>query len=1215
MTSSSDHPVRKQWRFWIDRGGTFTDVIGLDPDDRIHTCKLLSDNAAHYSDAALEGVRRILSLTPGAALPGAAIQSIKMGTTVATNALLERKGAATAFVTTKGFGDAVRIGTQNRPRIFDLNIQLPDMLYTDVVELDERMSAEGAVLSPLDTTQVRAQLQALRDKEITSLAVCLLHGYAYPDHERQVGDIARALGFAQISLSHEVSPLIKMVGRADTTLVDAYLSPVLHAYIDRVTETIADDDLASRLYFMQSNGGLVRADKFNGKDAILSGPAGGVVGMAETAKAHGIDKVIGFDMGGTSTDVSHFAGTYERTFEGMTAGVRVRSPMMNIHTVAAGGGSIIHFDGARLRVGPQSAGADPGPAAYRKGGPLTVTDANVMTGKLLPDLFPAVFGPSADEPLDAAAVRDKFSALAADMGDDRPVEEIADGCIRIAVQAMANAIKKISVARGYDVTGYTLNCFGGAGAQHACLVADALGMTSILIHPLASLLSAFGMGLADIRAHREYSAGCGLTGAALGELREIIEDLQREATADVREQGVTDARIATTIVCHVKYRGSDSTLPVDLASADEMAHAFHALHKSRYGFSQPDAPLIVETVAVESIGHMDRPAIAANRFGTRAGAGRHASPDSPGCGRFFSSGQWHDAAIFFLADIASGTNIPGPALLIDPHSTIVVESRWAAQMQDDGSLILSRGRDAGDGVRISAEIDPIQLEIFNNLFMTVAEQMGFALQNTASSVNIKERLDFSCAIFDAQGGLVANAPHIPVHLGSMGASVQAVIEAFAGSFRPGDVFALNNPYRGGTHLPDVTVVAPVFDRDGSTIVFYSAARGHHADVGGISPGSMPAQSRTLSEEGIIINPMRIIRDGAFDDQAVRAVLLSGPTPARNPDQNMADLKAQAAACDVGAQELLTLVNRYGLSVVSAYMGHVQTNAAACVRRAIGQLRSGAAEIPMDNGSAIRVRISIDAATASAIVDFTGTSAQVDGNLNAPAAISRAAVLYVFRCLVRDDIPLNEGCLAPIQLILPDGSLLNPAEPAAVVAGNVETSQHITDALFSALGVLAGAQGTMNNLSFGSARMQYYETICGGAGAGADFDGASAVQSHMTNSRLTDPEILESRFPVRIRSFRIRPHSGGNGVHRGGDGVVRSLTFLESMTVSLLSLRRITQPPGLAGGEPGQSGRNRLERADGTCRDLSGCEVFDVAAGDTVIIMTPGGGGYGRPLAD
>ena len=1210
MTSPPSYPVRNQWRFWIDRGGTFTDVIGLAPDDRIHTRKLLSDNAAHYSDAALEGVRRILSLAPGAALPGAEIQSIKMGTTVATNALLERKGAATAFVTTKGFGDGVRIGTQNRPRIFDLNIQLPDMLYTDVIELDERVSADGAVLSPLDCEQARILLQTLRDKGIDSLAVCFLHGYAYPDHERQVGEIARDLGFSQISLSHEVSPLIKMVGRADTTLVDAYLSPVLHAYIDRVTGAIGDDGLSARLYFMQSNGGLVRADKFNGKDAILSGPAGGVVGMAQTAKAHGIDKVIGFDMGGTSTDVSHFAGTYERTFEGVTAGVRVRSPMMNIHTVAAGGGSIIHFDGARLRVGPDSAGADPGPAAYRKGGPLTVTDANVMTGKLLPGFFPAVFGPAADEPLDAAVVQNKFAGLAEDMNDDRPVEQIADGCIRIAVQAMANAIKKISVARGYDVTGYTLNCFGGAGAQHACLVADALGMSSILIHPLASLLSAFGMGLADIRAHREYSVNSALTETELRGLQGVVEDLQNDSRTEVREQGVADGEISTSVVCHLKYRGSDSSLPVNLGTADAMAATFHALHKSRYGYSQPETALFIETIAVESVGHMERPAVFANRPEASA-----VQPDGPNAVRFFSGGRWHEADVFFPADIAAGTIVAGPALLIDPHSTVVVEPSWTAQMQDDGSLILSRTPESQDAVRVSTDVDPIQLEIFNNLFMTVAEQMGFALQNTASSVNIKERLDFSCAIFDAHGGLVANAPHIPVHLGSMGASVQAVVAAFSGQFRRGDVFALNNPYAGGTHLPDITVVAPVFDRDGTHVIFYSAARGHHADVGGISPGSMPAQSRTLLDEGVVINPMRIIRDGVFDEAAVRGVLGAGPTPARNPDQNISDLKAQAAACDVGAQELLTLVDRYGLSVVAAYMEYVQANAAACVRRAIGQLRSGAAEIPMDNGSIIRVHISIDAATSSAIVDFTGTSAQVDGNLNAPAAISRAAVLYVFRCLVRDDIPLNEGCLEPIRLILPEGSLLNPVEPAAVVAGNVETSQHITDALLSALGVLAGSQGTMNNLSFGNDRTQYYETICGGAGAGVDFDGASAVQSHMTNSRLTDPEILENRFPVRVRSFQLRLHSGGEGAHRGGDGVVRELTFLGPMKVSLLSLRRVTHPPGLAGGREGERGINRLQRSDGTYEDLSGCDAFDVAAGDTVVVMTPGGGGYGRPLSD
>ncbi|MEQ8747785.1 hydantoinase B/oxoprolinase family protein [Pyruvatibacter sp.] len=1203
------HDAHTRWDFWIDRGGTFTDVVARDPDGVLHTAKLLSENPGVYDDAALEAIARFLKTAPGTALPADRIGAIKMGTTVATNALLERKGEPTLFVTTQGFKDALRIGYQARPDIFKLAISLPELLYSHVIEVTERIAAEGQVLTPLDENAARTALQAVFQGGIRAVAICLMHGYRYAQHEERLVQIARHIGFTQISASHSTSPLMKFVSRGDTTVVDAYLSPILRRYVDRVAQALDRDTTNTRLMFMQSSGGLTDADLFQGKDAILSGPAGGVVGAVETSRMAGHINIIGFDMGGTSTDVCHYDGTFERAYETEVAGVRMRAPMMRIHTVAAGGGSLLTFDGSRMRVGPDSAGADPGPTAYRRGGPLTVTDANVMTGKLSPAYFPEIFGPNGDQPLDADAVAHKFGTLAdeinaATKGGQSP-EQIAEGFLTIAIENMAQAIKKISVQRGYDVTRYALTSFGGAGGQHACLVADALGMTTCLIHPMSGLLSAYGMGLADIRATRAHALNQPLDAQGFEALTALLHDLGAAAKAEVLAQGVGQDHIRLEPTVHVRYAGTDTALEVPFGPAVDIEAAFHEAHRQRFGFSSPGQTIIVEAAAQEAIGSEPRPqappAISAQAaYPARAHTTKKA----------FMRGAWHDVPVVMRDEAQPGACITGPAILIEPHQTIVIEPGWRADVAADNTVILTRAETRVRSTAIGTTADPVMLEVFNNLFMSVAEQMGFTLEKTAHSVNIKERLDFSCAIFDSDGHLVANAPHIPVHLGSMGASVESIITQHP-DMHPGDVFVLNAPYNGGTHLPDITVIKPVFNNEGTQRLFFTAARGHHADIGGIAPGSMPSNSRSVDDEGVLFEGEKLVDAGTFRNTAIRARLTEGTHPARNPDQNIADLRAQIAACEKGAQELARMVTLYGLDAVHAYMRHVQDNAEEAVRRVITTLKPGTFELTMDNGAVIRLAIDIDAAARTATIDFTGTSAQLPSNFNAPDAVTRAAVLYVFRCLVDDDIPLNAGCLAPINLIIPDGSFLKPHYPAAVVAGNVETSQAITDALFGALGVMAAAQGTMNNLTFGNDTYQYYETIAGGSGAGATFNGASAVQTHMTNSRLTDPEVLESRYPVILRRFDIRSGSGGAGAHTGGDGVIREITFREPMSVSILSQRRTTAPFGLSGGKAGSTGENAVERAAGNTEKLTACDQTTMNAGDTIIISTPGGGGFGK----
>lgn len=1201
-----------RWQFWIDRGGTFTDIVGRRPEGGLVTAKLLSENPEQYRDAAVAGIRRLLGLGPEALIPAERVECVKMGTTVATNALLERKGERTLLVTTPGFRDALRIAYQNRARLFDRHIVLPELLYERVIEAEERVQADGTVLQALDEAALRPQLQAALDAGIRSCAIVFMHGYRHTAHEAQAAALARALGFTQVSVSHEVSPLWKFVSRGDTTVVDAYLSPILRRYVEQVAAEMP----GVPLYFMQSSGGLTAAERFQGKDAILSGPAGGIVGMVRTAQSAGHERLIGFDMGGTSTDVSHFAGEFERAFETQVAGVRMRAPMMSIHTVAAGGGSILSFDGARLRVGPESAGANPGPACYRRGGPLTTTDANVMLGKIQPAHFPKVFGPQADQALDAEVVRERFAAMAAEVGAKTgralTPEALAQGFVQIAVANMANAVKKISVARGYDVTRYTLQCFGGAGGQHACGVADALGMSRVFVHPLAGVLSAYGMGLADQITMREAALEKPLDEAGLAEAQALLARIASEAVAEIVAQGFAPAQVRRLPRLHLRYEGTDTALQVPLGSIDEATAAFEAAYRQRFAFLMPGKRLLIESVSVEAIGPGE-----ALHEGEAAAVPY--TPEPHAALRLYGDEGWQDAALYRRDDLRPGARIAGPAIIAERNATTVVEAGWQAELSGRDHLELQRVLPRRAAQALGTAVDPVMLEVFNNLFMNIAEQMGLRLQNTAYSVNIKERLDFSCALFDQAGQLIANAPHMPVHLGSMSESIKTVI-ARNPQMRPGDVYVLNDPYHGGTHLPDVTVVTPVWNNDEREVLFYVASRGHHADIGGISPGSMPPFSRTIEEEGVLLDNVKLVEQGRLREAELTALLSGGRWPSRNPAQNIADLRAQIAANEKGLQELRAMVAQFGLATVQAYMRHVQDNAEESVRVAISRLdarlaQGGRFELALDNGAVIRVAVTIDRARRGAFVDFSGTSAeQLDSNFNAPKAVTMAAVLYVFRTLVDDEIPLNAGCLKPIEVIVPEGSMLSPRPPAAVVAGNVEVSSCVTNALYGALGVMAASQCTMNNFTFGNARYQYYETISGGSGAGPGFDGTAVVQTHMTNSRLTDPEVLEMRFPVLLESYAIRRGSGGAGRWTGGDGGVRRVRFLEPMQAAILSNGRQQGAFGLAGGAAGAPGLNRVERSDGRVEPLGHIGQVEMQAGDVFVIETPGGGGYGEVQA-
>jgi 5-oxoprolinase (ATP-hydrolysing) len=1214
----------RRWDFWIDRGGTFTDVIGRNPDGRLHPLKLLSENPEAYRDAAIEGIRTLLGIEAGVPVPAERIGTVKMGTTVATNALLERKGDRVLLLITKGFRDALRIAYQARPDIFAKEIILPEQLYERVVEIDERVRADGQVELPLDLTSVEAEIAVAKADGIDAVAIVCMHAWKFPEHELRVEEHCRALGFEQISVSHQVSPLVKLVGRGDTAVVDAYLSPILGRYVRQVAEQLgihpdetpmagAQTQTAPRLMFMMSSGGLTAADLFKGKDALLSGPAGGVVGMVETAKLAGFKDVIGFDMGGTSTDVAHYNGEYERAFDTEVAGVRVRAPMMRIHTVAAGGGSILHYDAGRFRAGPDSAGANPGPACYRRGGPLAVTDANVMLGKLQPEFFPAIFGAEQNQTLDRDVVRAKFEALAAEIGDGRSAESVAEGFITIAVENMANAIKKISVQRGYDVTTYLLNCFGGAGGQHACLVADALGMEAVLIHPFSGLLSAYGIGLSSVFASRQQALIKPLSDQMLPQIEALIGQLRDAVFEELGSQGIDRSDTHTRPILHIRYDGTDTSLPVgfEAGSIEQARIDFEALHKAQFGFIYDGKAMIVELVAVE--GHDSReqdlsePDLDVEERDATASETRS----------MFTEGTEQNAGIFRREELRPGDRLSGPALIIEKNQTVVVEPGWQASINVKGHILMHRVEKKRRLAALGTEADPVMLEVFNNLFMSIAEQMGVTLQNTASSVNIKERLDFSCAVFDSTGALVANAPHMPVHLGSMDRSVETIIRLNDGKIRPGDVFALNAPYNGGTHLPDITVVTPVFDDAGCEVLFYAAARGHHADIGGTAPGSMTPLATTVDEEGVLFDNFLLVEQGRFREEELHALLTEHRYPARNPPQNIADLKAQIAANEKGVAELRKMVAHFGLGVVQAYMGHVQDNAAESVRRVLALLPDeSACEYPTDTGQIIKLKITVDREKREATVDFTGTSPVMKNNFNAPEPVARAAVLYAFRVMVEDMIPMNAGCLRPINIIIPDGCMLKPSYPAAVVAGNVETSQHVTNALFAAMGAMANAQGTMNNLTFGNAVYQYYETICSGSPAGRmndgrGFSGTSGVHTHMTNSRLTDPEILELRFPVLLEDFHIRENSGGKGRWAAGDGTTRTIRFLERMECAILSSHRSHPPRGLDGGSDGEAGSTQVRRRHGAIETLKACDQTVLEPGDAVIVNTPTPGGYGQ----
>ncbi len=1297
-----------QWHFWIDRGGTFTDIVARAPDGSIQTKKVLSENPGAYDDAALEGIRRFLGVGSHDPIPAERIAAVKMGTTVATNALLERKGERTLLVTTEGLGDQLEIGYQARPDIFARRIVKPEMLYSQVIEARERVRADGSIETPLDLAKLRTALEAAFSDGFRSIAIVFMHAYAFPAHEQAAAKLARDLGFDQVSASHEVSPLIKFVGRGDTTVADAYLSPILARYVERVSGALGgvrpsgsdttaptskipsasapfaasrqgvgpggSDTHSPQVMFMASSGGLKAAGQFRGRDSILSGPAGGVVGVVETARRAGFDKVIGFDMGGTSTDVSHYAGEYERSFETEVAGVRMRVPMLRIHTVAAGGGSILTYDGQRFRVGPQSAGANPGPACYRRGGPLTVTDANVMVGKLSAANFPAIFGPNGDASLDEDAVRNGFADIARQIGDGRTAEDVADGFLRIAVENMANAIKKISVQRGHDVTEYALGCFGSAGGQHACMIADTLGMETVLIHPLSGLLSAYGMGLAKLSTSRQRSVEQPLSDETLGKVSVLVAELAVENAADLVAQGAASTSIEHEARLLLRYEATETTIAVPAAETlPAMVRLFEDKHRQQFGFISPEKRLFVAAIDAEasegvrpsgsdsrtqtsSVGAASETS-ARSRLGVRPGGSDTASA------RFFSAGAWRDAPIHKRDTLQPGQRLRGPALVIETHQTVVVEPGWQLELSTGNDLILRRTEPRRRELA-SGKADPVLLEVFNNLFMSIAEQMGEALRNTSQSVNIKERLDFSCAIFDAKAQLVANAPHIPVHLGSMDRAVETIARENAGRIRPGDVYMINAPYNGGTHLPDITVVTPVFSSSTSPcsspasgfssplagevprrggggepptsegapppalratspargeekggegtpqILFYVASRGHHEDVGGLTPGSMTPRATTIEEEGVYIDNVKLVEADRFLEAEARALLTGARYPARAPDKNIADLKAQVAANNKGVAELMRMIEHFGLNVVSAYMGHVQDNAEECVRTLIGRLGDGAFEITTDQGAKVKVAITVDHANRSATIDFTGTSPMQAGNFNAPEPVTRAAVLYILRVLSDAPIPLNAGCLKPVRVIVPEGSMLAPRYPAAVVAGNTETSQIVVNCLMAALGAMGPSQGTMNNVTFGNARYQYYETICSGTPAGPDFDGVAAVHAHMTNTRLTDPEILELRYPVLLEKFAIRRGSGGRGRHNAGDGIERRIRFLERMDCALLTSSRNIRPYGLEGGEPGQCGANSVRRADGRIEKLEGCDETVIEPGEAITIVTPTGGGFG-----
>ena len=1209
MSTIKKSSVNSGWRFWIDRGGTFTDVIAISPQGEVKRKKLLSEHPERYRDAAVQGIAEFMEVSGNASPAASKIASIRMGTTVATNALLERQGAAVLFVTTEGFGDGLAIGHQTRNDLFDLNIKKSQLLYSEVIEVQERIGAHGEIIYPLNCDVARQQLQNAFEKGYRSCAIALMHAYRYPIHEKQLKNIARDIGFSHISTSHEVSPLIKWLERAGTATVDSSLSPVLHHYVKQFCDSFDDtEQVKEKLFFMQSNGGLCYTSKFHGHNAILSGPAGGVVGMIRTAQYAGFDRLVGFDMGGTSTDVSHFSGEYERNNHTEVDGIAFYAPTLKIRTIAAGGGSILRFADGRYQVGPRSAGALPGPACYGRGGPATLTDCHLVLGRLVPTYFPQVFGQHGNAPIDVQSATKALQKLCDEQetitGNRETPFSMAQGFLQVATANMAEAIKHISVEQGFDPREHVLCCFGGAGGLHACGIAESLDMAKVLIHEDAGVLSALGIGMADFRVVKQHSIENLLDEKLIPELSVYIKQLEKSALEELQESTDSVGEITINVKVSLRYQGSQSSILLPFTSYEELHKHFIDSHRQRFGFVFPERPLVMENVQVEAVIFNESNYYDNHHFSSEA------SPHPVGETLMMVEQQQQSVPIYHHTQLAVKSIIKGAAIITQPTATIVIEPGWQGEILSQGELLLSKLAVSPSKHRATVVADPVQLEIFHGLFMSVAKQMGYVLQNTAASINIKERQDYSCALFDKEGQLVANAPHIPVHLGSMGEAVRSVIKQQAGRMQPGDIFLHNTPWNGGTHLPDITAVRPLHSKDGKHIHFYTAARGHHADIGGTSPGSMPATSQHIDEEGILFDCFPVVSDGVLNEKALHDRLCNAPWPARNPEQNLADLRAQVASCLKGAQEILNMQDKYGIEVVEAYTRHVQDNAELAVRRALEQVVDGSFTYVDDGGRKLCVKVTVDSKTSSVEFDFSGTSKIDPGNFNAPEAVCRAAVLYVLRTLVDDPIPLNEGCLKPVSIHIPQDCLLSPRYPAAVAAGNVETSQMVVNTLLAALGKSGWSQGTMNNFSWGNDDYQYYETICGGAGATSSADGASAVQTHMTNSRLTDPEILEWHYPVRIEAFYIRKGSGGSGKYRGGDGVCKRIRFLVPMKTNMLSGNRVVAPVGLKGGGPGQVGKNYVEKAKGERVHLAGIAQYNVAKDDVYVIETPGGGGFG-----
>ena len=1181
MQAYMEEPTPRH-QFWIDRGGTFTDCIHRDLESgALRVTKVLSSD-----QAPLEGIRALLGLGPSDSIPAS---EIRMGTTLATNALLERGGRPTVLIADQGLGDLIRIGDQTRPDLFALEIEKPEPLPAWVIEIGARMNPDGSIFRELDESELRNALEEARNSGAESVAIALMHAYRDGTLEGRVGAIAKEVGFAHVSTSNEISNEIGLLGRADTSTANAYLTPLLTQYMAALEKELG----SSRLRMMQSNGGLVDASGFIGRNAVLSGPAAGVVATGAIAEELGLSEVIGFDMGGTSTDVSRFAGQVSRVFESQIGGIRIRAPMMELHTVASGGGSICKLEGERMIVGPQSAGSDPGPLCYgnSQAEELTLTDVSLCLGRLSADRFPF--------PLDVERAKKRLAAVAASLratGVERSAVEAAHGFLRVAVENMATAIQKISVGRGHDVRNHAMVVFGGAGGQYACLIARRLGIRDLVFHPYAGALSAFGMGVANFEWHGERDAGRADLAAPLPTGWErAFEDLEASGRAALARDAGAQARWNVRRRVALHYRGTETTLTVDWTDAHTMRADFEVLHRREFGYVRPQHAVHAATLRVQVELSSPKPDL------PRVEAGSGAALRTT---MLWSDGALVEAPVYLREDFPLQTEVRGPAMILDATGTVVVDSGFVAIRDERDYLTMRDVESRIEREMADTRVDPVLLEVFNSQFQSIAEQMGAVLQRTAMSTNIRDRLDFSCAVFDVTGGLVANAPHIPVHLGAMSESVRAVLHAHP-DMKPGDVFVTNDPFAGGSHLPDITVVTPQHDEKG-VLRFVVASRGHHADVGGLTPGSMPPASTRLDQEGVVLRTLRIVEDGAFREQLLREALGQGRYPARNPDENVADIQAEIAANEKGLQLLDDLLARYGLEVVIAYMQHIQDNAAALTSRAIADLPDGEYrfEDQLDDGARILVCVTVDGGEMS--IDFEGTDRALDNNLNAPRAVTMAAVLYVLRVLVGKPIPLNGGCMRPVSVRIPEGSLLCPEPGHAVAAGNVETSQRVVDVLFGALGLAAASQGTMNNITFGDDRFAYYETLGGGAGATARRPGADGVHTHMTNSKCTDPEILETRFPVRIRRFSLRHGSGGRGRLRGGDGLIRELEFLAPMRVSVISERRLVAPYGMRGGGSGATGMNLLNG-----KQIAHRVTVQVAPGDILRVETPGGGAWGE----